>query len=153
LENTPPPNPEDAQLHVDAAAYSPLNQSVAWIKSNDNIIVSDIGFDYSVTCTGSWRDVNGSAWHGGQITVNMQCATNFTGTLYAHFYDFGDQDRRGSIVFESQSACLLEDHTGDGLWGAFEVTSAESSDGSLVLTADLTAGPNITISEILLIPD
>jgi len=153
LENTPPPDPENAQLHVDAAAYSPLNVSVPWVKSNDNIIASDIGFDYSVTCTGSWRDANASAWHGGQVTVDMQCPTNFTGTLYGHFYDFGDQDRRGSIVFESQPARLLEDHTGDGLWGAFEVTSAEASDGSLVLTADLTAGPNITITEILLIPD
>jgi len=152
LEDTPPSNPQDAQLHVDAAAYSPLNQSVTWNKSNDNIIVQDSGFDYSVSCDGSWRDATGSAWHGGQITVAVTCPTDFTGTFYAHFHDWNDQDRRGNVTFESQPTCLLEEHNGAGLWAAFVVTSTEASNGWLTLVADRTAGPNLMITEILLIP-
>ena len=71
--------------------------------------------------------------------------------LYVHFHDWNDNGRRGKLHFEGRE-CELGPHNGPGKWVKLAVMREDCLDGKLVLTAEPTTGPNLMITDVVLLP-
>ncbi|MBN2375047.1 MAG: hypothetical protein JXD22_01505 [Sedimentisphaerales bacterium] len=142
----------DAMLNIKAAANVPeLNQSTKWNKSLDLPIVVREGFNYRVQNGTAWRDDSGSAWPGNPLSISLNCPKGTQGTLYVHFHDWNNLNRRGRINFEGNQF-ILGDHTGTGRWIALDFIREDTLDNTLQLNVNADAGPNIMITQIVLVP-
>jgi hypothetical protein len=143
---------ETAALNVQLAAKLPQREvNTAWAAENDDVIIAGEGFAVALTGGGTWRDSFGSAWHGNPLSLAVRCPAGTEGSLYVLFHDWNGLGRRGVVTFEGER-CVLGDHAGAGLWIRFDVTADHTSDGMLELSARPTAGTNIMISQVVLVP-
>jgi len=148
-----PPDLRRAVLRVRAAVNVPtMEKNTPWQRKLDKVITAKKGFGYQPRNAGTWRDGTGSSWHGGRLGLLVRCPAGFAGTLYVHFHDWNRHNRRGVVTFEGKRPGTLGDHTGPGRWVAFDVTREHSADGKLELETEATAGPNLQITQIVLVP-
>lgn len=141
-----------AILIVDAAKnMDELNQNVEWSALMDEVRVKE-ETSYYLISDGIWKDEKGSAWHGQQMELHINCPKGILGTLYVHFHDWNNNNRSGILDFEGRKT-KLERHDDDGLWVEFHVMREDSNDGKLVLKTDVTTGPNLMITEVILIKE
>jgi len=152
LENQGAPTDLDtAVLNVRASTKEAFAKPGAWKASVDEPIALADGFGYSVQ-GGTYRDGHSSSWHAPHLIVNVTCPPKFEGTFYAHFHDWNHQDRSAALFFNGRDLGPLPRYAGDGFWLKLPVSAELSSKGQLILDARATKGPNVMITQIVLIP-
>ncbi|MCQ0112644.1 glycoside hydrolase family 2 TIM barrel-domain containing protein [Zhouia amylolytica] len=141
---------KNAVLQVNAAEnLKALNESVAWEIVNDEILVQK-EVSYNVKADGSWKDDEGTAWHGKEITVTLKCPEGMLGSFYVLFDDWNKQGREGILEFEGRKVQLGAHSANGGQWVKFHVMREDSNDGKLILKAKATKSNNLMIREIVL---
>lgn len=138
---------QDAILSIEAARLLDKESvSVPWELRFD-VIKSKEEITYSVEAD-VWKDNKGSAWHGKEMFVQINCPAGMLGSLYVHFDDWNKNDRKGVVEFEGRTA-KLGDHK-KGAWVKFHVMREDSNDGKLILKTKATNGPNLMITDVIL---
>jgi beta-galactosidase len=146
-----PTSLDKAAVNIRAAVHAPPMVPKPWSAAADQVISLAEGFGYTVG--GSlWRDNRGTAWHGGHLVVNVDCPPKCEGTFYAHFHDWNNEKRSAALFFAGRDLGPLSRYGGDGFWLRIPVTAAMTAEGSLVLDARVTSGPNVMISQIVFLP-
>jgi hypothetical protein len=141
---------KNAVLLVNAGAgLIDENQSTTWIAELDEIKLAE-KITYRVIADGVWKDTGGTAWHGKQIEIEIDCPAGILGTLFVHFHDWNNNGRAGLLNFEGRKL-KLGPHDGDGQWVPFHIMREDSNDGKLVLKAQTETGPNLMITKIAVI--
>jgi hypothetical protein len=140
---------EGAILYVDAAQkLQQKNQNIPWKKELDEIKVAN-GTDYKLEADGTWKDDSGAAWHGKQMELTIDCSEGMLGTLLVRFDDWNKNGRTGLLEFEGRKS-KIESHEA-GQWVQFHVMCEDSNDGKLVLKTRASSGPNLMITELILL--
>lgn len=148
---TEPVGLDRAVLRLTAAGkLTESKVSRPWSAELDEVLARAEGFDYAVNASGVWLDETDSAWHGGRMEVDVTVPRGFAGTLYVRWHDWNRNGRRGIVRCEG-IAYRLEDHAA-GLWSALEVTPADTADGTVSLSSETLAGPNLMITDLALVP-
>jgi beta-galactosidase len=141
----------NAILYFDAANnLQKINHSVPWKKEFDEIKVSK-GTNYKVKADGAWKDEMGSAWHGKEMELIINCPEGILGTLLVHFDDWNKNGRTGLLEFEGRKLKLGNHEKGQ--WVKFHVMREDSNDGKLVLKTYANSGPNLIIREVILLSE
>ena len=147
------PDVENAVLNIRAALTTTVGSSDKWSAkyNNDEIISMKSGFNYSIEGN-SWRDASASAWFNKHLVIRVQCPSDFSGDFYAFFHDSNKQKRSAALFFTGKDCGPLPRYDKKGVWLKFPVTPEMASSGELTLDANVTGGPNVSISQIILIP-
>ncbi len=147
-----PKNFENAVLYVKAGANDPSNGNVPWKPELDDAKVTEAGFGYDVKCNAIWKDGTGTAWWGdSKLVIEVRIPTPKIYDFYVHFHDWNDNGREGKIKFEGREY-ELGAHSGPGKWVKLEVLREDCLDGKVIIEATPTAGPNLQITAIVLVP-
>ena len=146
-----PKNIDKADLNIRAAANAPVGKPEAWTAAADKAIALKKDFSYSVNGD-VWHDAQSSAWHGQNIIITIDCPENFSGDFYAHFHDWNNQGRSTALFFCGKDLGPIANYDGEGFWLKQKVTPAMAKTGKITLDARNTKGPNVMISQIVLIP-
>ena len=140
-------------LHVDAGKKMTENNiSNPWDKKLDAIKVNE-GVDYKVKAEGVWLDDHVNAWHGKNMTIEVNCPNGILGTFYVQFNDWNDKGRTGYVEFEGRKVKLGKHQGIDGKWIKFHVMREDSNDGKLILKSKMEQGGNLMISQIVLVKE
>ena len=142
-----------AVMYVVAGDKVAPGVSPPWEPAHDTMRTMADGFNYAVEDAYSYRDAISSCWHGQNMRLRISCPRGFEGTLLVHLWDWSAQNRSVALFFEGRDLGPVSDYTGDGHWLRLPVTSVETDDGELVRTVRNTAGPNATISSVVLLAD
>ena len=143
---------KNAIFYVKAAArLKEQNTNRPWEMNYDSLLVSK-AVKYMVKADGIWKDNQVSAWHGKEMELNIQCPDGILGTLLVHFSDWNNNGRTGLLEFEGRKT-KLEKHTDDGLWVKFHVMREDSNDGKLLLKTSTYTGPNLMITDVILLKE
>ena len=145
------PDTANASLYVAAAAHAPFSKPDPWKTSLDEVIVKKDGFDYNVEGK-VWHQGNVAAWHNQHLVIEVDCPKDFEGDFYAFFNDFDGQGRGAALFFCGTDLGPISRYDKDGIWLKLPVTSEMAKTGKLRLDARVTKGPNVTVSQIALIP-
>jgi len=145
------PDTATAVLNIKAAANAPMAKSDSWKTSTDKIIAKDDGFDYNVEGK-VWRQGKNSVWHNPHLIVEVDCPKEFVGDFYVHFNDFSSEGRGAALFFCGTDLGPISRYDKEGIWLKLPVTSDMAKTGKLRLDARVTKGPNVTVSQIALIP-
>ena len=146
-----PPGFEKAVLYVKAGAHHPSAGDVPWKTAWDEVRAAP-GFTYKVQCNAVWKDDTAAAWWGSPVLrVELEVDKPELYDLYVHFHDWNDNGRRGKLHFEGRE-CELGPHNGPGKWVKLAVMREDCLDGKLVLAAEPTTGPNLMITDVVLLP-
>ncbi|UNY97876.1 hypothetical protein MQE36_12365 [Zhouia spongiae] len=141
---------KNAVLQVFAAKnLETENESVTWEGTSDQVLIQK-EVKYNVKADGTWKDDKGTAWHGKEMTITMECPEGMLGSFYVLFDDWNKQDREGIVEFEGRKVQLGAHSTKGGQWVKFHVMREDSNDGKLILKAKATKGNNLMIREIAL---
>jgi len=152
LQNSGAPTAMDrAVVNIRAAVNAPIGKPEPWNSVADKNIVLKEGFDYNVQ-GGLWRDSQSSAWHDRNLIVTVTCPTKFEGTFYAHFHDWNNLDRAAALYFSGQDMGPLSRYDGNGFWLKLPVTAEMTTKGLITLDARVIKGPNVMVSQIVLVP-
>ena len=147
-----PTDTSTAKLHVKAAGnVTALTTTAPWKIEADKVLAQAEGFDYEVA-GGTWRDAEGCAWHDPHLVITLRCPRNFEGTLYIHFRDWNRENRNAHLFFDGHDRGLVGRYDGPGVWVKQPVAKADSEDGKLLLDTQTISGPNVMISELMLMP-
>jgi beta-galactosidase len=148
------PDTSDAVLNVRASAKSPVGVFEIWDKEHqmDEVITRKCGFDYHVEGR-YWRDASHAAWFERHLVVNVSCPADFEGSFYVHLHDIDSSGRAAALFFCGRDRGPLPRYDGNGVWLKFPVSREMASGGELVFDARAIEGPNVTISQIILIPE
>ena len=122
--------------------------SLVWNKTLDQILAKADKCDYSVVCTDVWKDEDGTAWTGVEMTVMLKTPNGLIGDLFVKFVDTNKQNRQGSIWFEGREMKLGKHDESQGKWVKIFVMREDTNDGEIVLKTKATQGGNLMISEI-----
>ena len=126
-------------------------QSGPWSPAVDAVLRQAEGVDYRVAADGYSRDLHGRAWHGRKMKVVVHPRAGVPGKFFVRFADWNHLGRTGKLEFEGHARELAAH--GDGLWVEFPVIREDTNDGQLTLTAEVTSGPNLMITEIAFVPE
>lgn len=149
------PATDNAVLNVRAAVTATVGVTDAWDCENnsDEIIAMQSGYNYSIE-EKNWRDASSaSAWFAKHLVIRVSCPRDFRGSFYVFFHDSNSQERAAALFFSGKDHGPLPRYDKKGVWLKFPVTDEMASTGELVLDASVTRGPNVTISQIILIPE
>lgn len=137
-------------LEVDSAKKLQVKStSKPWSKKLDAIIVSE-STEYKVLADGIWKDDHISAWHGKDMTIEINCPSGILGSFYVQFNDWNNKGRAGYLEFEGRKLKLDKHAKKEGKWVKFHVMREDSNDGKLILKTKMTKGGNLMISKIVL---
>ena len=143
---------EQAALFVKAGAKHLASGNVAWKPELDDAKIAAAGFGYRVECHAVWRDESGAAWWGDKnIRIEVRIPKPKRYDFYVHFHDWNNNGRDGNIRFLGREY-ELGAHNGAGKWIKLEVRPEDCLDGKIVLEAETTAGPNLMITKLALVP-
>lgn len=143
---------EGSVLYVQAGAYHQKeNSSVPWKPELDKILLAE-KTNYRIKSDGVWKDSYGTAWHGKEMEITINCEDGILGSLYIHFHDWNNNNRSGEIEFEGRKV-KLDKHDDDGKWVKFHVMREDSNDGKLVVKTKALTGPNLMITKLVLIKE
>jgi hypothetical protein len=141
----------NAILYVDAAGnLRTERQNIPWKNGVDDIRISE-GASYTIKADGTWKGDHGSAWHGEELELVIDCPEGWLGSLLVQFQDWDDSGRTGLLEFEGRKT-KLGSHKG-GQWIQFHVMREDSMDGELVLRTRATSGHNLMITRVVLLAD
>ncbi len=146
------PDTSNALLNIKAAVNAPITKPDPWKTSMDEVIEKKEGFDYNVEGK-VWRQGNNSVWHDPHLIVKINCPKNFVGDFYVHFNDFSCEGRGAALFFCGTDLGPISRYDKEGVWLKLPVTAEMAKTGKLRLDARVTKGPNVVISQIVLIPE
>ncbi len=142
---------ENAIIYVKAGGRHPTgNGNVNWSAKEDSFAPPDASV-YTVKGAGTWAGDAGSAWVGSKIRIEITLKAAVSGLLKVKFVDWDRKGRRGTVRSDNEQTETLGAHE-NGQWVAFHIRREDCQDGKVVLEADSTAGPNLMIEELALIP-
>lgn len=147
---------ENAYLYIKAGARHPTRVGeVECDPQWDDFSVAMEGLSYKVsgartlmTPAGAERVGN---WAGKNIRVEIRMKEALSGILKVRFQDLGSRGRRGVVRSEDGQKQELGAHE-KGVWLEFPIRREDSLDGLIKLEADITAGPNLMITDIAFVP-
>jgi hypothetical protein len=145
---------ENAILYVKAGAHHPTGAGgVSWTADVDGVAPGKTAPGYTVTCGNVWAEPSGTAWTGTKIRIEIKVQAAVTGTLKVHFVDWNHASRRGIVRSVDDQQQILNAHdNAAGQWISFPIRREDCLGGKLFIEAEKTAGPNLMISEIALVP-
>lgn len=149
-ENRVPAGFENSVLYVSCGERATENGGKAWQKSLDEVRKQAKGADYHVSCDNVWKDSQGKAWTGAEITVEIKTPNGILGDLYVKFEDWNNQGRTGILSLEGRE-CLLDKPASAGQWVKLFVMREDTNDGKIVFKAKVKNGGNLMISQVALI--
>jgi len=142
---------QNVLLQVDAGTnLIDLNKSEKWAPMADKVTKTTKGVKYRVHADGVWKDKNVTAWHGRNMTIEMECPPGILGSFYVKFNDWNKKGRQGLLEFEGRKVKLGNHQGKEGKWVKFHVMREDSNDGKLILKTKVTQGGNLMISQIVL---
>jgi hypothetical protein len=149
-KNIEVPEPfKNAIFMVEAAAnVAEIEKSISWNSDLDKILILE-KVNYKVKSDGVWKDNSGTAWHGKEMEITLDCPEGMLGSLWVLFHDWNNNNRAGLLNFEGRKM-KLEKHSREGQWINFHVMREDSNDGKLMLKTNATSGPNLMITKIVL---
>ncbi|MBE0655224.1 MAG: hypothetical protein IH594_15595, partial [Bacteroidales bacterium] len=148
LENeTLMPDTANAVLHIVAAGNYAVDKELS---DYDQIKKWEKGFSYQVQGD-YFRDWVYSAWSKEHLVIKIDCPDDFEGRLYVHFYDPHDNGRAARIFYCGQDYGPIDRYDRKGVWLEFPVTKEMSKSG-ITLDARVSGGPDVHISQIILVP-
>ena len=140
---------KNAILYVNAAKnLTEKNTNIPWKAELDEVKIAK-NTSYKLKSDGVWKDDTGTAWHGKEMQLQINCPDGILGSLYIHFFDWDKNNRTGIINFEGRKVKLGK-HDGEGQWVKFHVMREDSNDGKLILKTQALTGPNLMITQIVL---
>lgn len=143
---------QQAILYVNAGAnLKKKGKSIPWSDAFDEVKIKE-NTSYQLKADGIWKDESGSAWHGKQLQLQINCPEGMLGTLYVHFHDWNNNGRTGMLDFEGRKVKLTK-HDGEGQWVKFHVMREDSNDSKLILKANTISGPNLMITKVVLVTE
>lgn len=143
---------KNAVLYIKAASeLDEENKDLPWKSNYDKVLVSKKS-KYELKGAGIWKDKKGTAWHGSDLELNIDCSEGMLGSLYVHLHDWNNQNRSGLLDFEGRKVKLGK-HNGKGQWVKFHVMREDSNDGNLKLKAKVTNGGNLMITKVVLVEE
>jgi hypothetical protein len=146
-----PPQFAIADLYVQAAVKAgSSNRSLPWQSAADHLLARAEGVAYRVEGDGIWKDPSGSAWHGKRLKVIIRPRAGVPGSLHVRFHDWNHNGRSGSVRCEDETR-PLGPHP-EGVWLKFDFTREHTNDGQLVLECEASTGPNLQITDLVLLP-
>lgn len=141
----------DVLIHVKSAELvKNKNIDLEWSKAMDQVVIQKENVNYNVQSDGVWKDNEGSAWHGKNMTITLDCPSGILGSFYVLFEDWNHQGREGIIEFEGRKVKLGKHNSKGGQWVKFHVMREDSNDGKLILKSKSTKGSNLMIRQIVL---
>jgi len=147
----PPNNINRAVMNIRAAANASLGKHDPWTAAADKVVALKKGFNYSIQGN-VFRDTQSSAWSGQTIIVKVDCPEDFEGTFYAYFHDWDKEYRSAALFFCGKDLGPLIKYGGEGVWLKQTITPKMAKTGKITLNARNLKGPNVVISQIVLIP-
>lgn len=143
----------DVVINVKAADNIPQKEvSQPWQWVFDRIVKKDEGFDYWVE-GGAWRDQIGCGWHNTSLIITLGYPKEFKGKLWVNFADWNAQKRSAAVFINGKDFGTVSDIGIKGKWVPIPVSQKDLVEGKLVLRADLINGPNVMISQIVLVKE
>ncbi len=140
----------NAILYINAAGkLNESDKSIAWSKDLDEIKLSE-ETSYQLKSGSVWKDEHVSAWHGGNMTLQINCPEGILGDFYVRFSDSNNKGRTGILDFEGRKS-ELGTHRGNGVWVKFHVMREDSNDGKLILKTKTKTGGNLMITDVVLV--
>jgi len=140
-----------AVINVKAAVNAKAGVDAPWKTDLDKVITLDDEFGYSIDGK-VWKDAGGATWHNTNLTVTVTCPVKFEGTFYAHFHDWSNQRREAALFFAGIDLGPISNYGGQGVWLKQAVTKEMTKNGQLRLDGRVTKGPNVVVSQIVLVP-
>jgi beta-galactosidase len=143
---------ENAAIYVKAGAKDTANGNTAWQPALDDAKIAEAGFGYNVQCDNVWKDSVATAWWSdSNLRIEVSIPTPKIYDFYVHFQDWNNYGREGKIKFQGREY-ELGPHTGDGKWVKLEVLREDYLAGKITLEAIPTAGGNLLVTAIALVP-
>lgn len=139
---------EKALLYVKCGGNMKESGSKTWQSDLDQVLAKVQKCDYKVVCDDVWKDENGTAWTGAEMTITIQTPNGLIGDLYVKFVDTSKQHREGSLWFEGRELKLEKHDDPQGKWVKIFVMREDTNDGTIVLKTKATKGGNLMISEL-----
>ncbi|WP_223551660.1 glycoside hydrolase family 2 TIM barrel-domain containing protein [Aestuariivivens sp. NBU2969] len=144
---------ENTILQVNAAGrLEELNTNKPWSNDLDDIEIAN-GTKYKVKAEGVWKDNQVTAWHGKNMTIEVNCPDGILGSFYVKFNDWNNQGREGFLEFEGRKLKLDKHEGKTGKWVKFHVMREDSNDGKIILKTNASKGGNLMIEEIILVKE
>lgn len=143
---------ENAVLYVACGKRLTQEGALPWSAEVDKVEMQDKRCSYLVKADNVWKDDQGTAWTGKEITVEMKTPNGIIGSLYAKFEDWNGQNRAGVVSLEGRES-VLTNCRGKAQWVKLFVMREDTNDGKVIFKARATEGGNLMISELALIKD
>lgn len=140
---------ENSVLYISCGERTSVDGATDWEKPLDHILKQGKGCDYRVTCDNVWKDEQGKAWTGSEITLEIKTPNGILGDLYVKFEDWNNQQRTGVLSLEGRE-CLLDRPSKNGQWVKLFVMREDTNDGKIVFKAKVKNGGNLMISRVAL---
>lgn len=143
-----------------AAFTAQKHADVPWGKRLDRAELTAGTYDLTGTGLRTWSDNDGSYWVADELTLTLKGCTNVRGKLLVRFRDpdsGGKRTAEGS--FDGARTFTVPAHgkgagNPDGsYWLTLPVDMEDFLDGKLEFTVKKTAGPNLMIDRVILIPN
>lgn len=150
VEASLPEGFEDALLYVSCGELSKTDGNVSWQKSLDKVEIQAQKADYQVTCDNIWRDENGTAWTGTEITVELKMPNGVIGDLYVKFEDWNKQKCSGILSVEGREF-TLDNLNGKDRWVKLFVMREDTNKGKVTFRAKASNGNNLIISKLVFV--
>lgn len=143
---------EKAVLYVKAGGKHPTkNGGVNWSAQEDSVAPAEGAPRYKVECSTVWADAGGTAWAGAKLRVEITMTNSFAGDLKVRFHDWNKAGRSGVVRSEDDQVQQLGAHQ-DGQWLSFPIRLEDCLDGKIVLEAEVSSGPNLMMTDLVLMP-
>lgn len=120
-----------------------------WKKGNDNVIVNEDDYDYSIECDGIWQDSKSTYWVGKQIILEIKVNHPKLMNLKMCFWDSNNSNRSGVVKCEDAPAVNLGNHEKE-TWISIPITRENCLDGVIKVTIECNRGPNIMLNKFAL---
>uniref|UniRef100_UPI0032172B42 glycoside hydrolase family 2 TIM barrel-domain containing protein n=1 Tax=uncultured Draconibacterium sp. TaxID=1573823 RepID=UPI0032172B42 len=127
------------------------NKNIPWGTDLDEVKIAE-NVTYKIVSAGTWKEGTNTAWHGKEMTLQINCPEGMLGSLLVHFHDWNNQKRTGMLDFEGRKS-KLDLHRGDGFWVKFHVMREDSNDGKLILKTKAETGSNLMITKVVLLKE
>ncbi len=151
IPSADPGDTAGALLDVSAAAQQARGGDDAWSPALDTARAAP-GAAYTVRCTGTWKDAQGTYWHGKTMRVTITVPRGArVSAVYARFRDPEGYGRAGTAALEGRHG-QLGNQSGAGYWAKFEIQPGDTADGRLVLETQCTQGANLMLDRLVVAP-
>jgi hypothetical protein len=140
---------ESSILYVDAGTHHADSLgSEEWSPQIDNVFKTE-SIDYRVSCKGVLQDSKGIYWYGKKIRIEIDVKYPKLMELRLRLSDPYHEGREGTIICEDDPEIKWPDNGNDG-WITMPITRENCLDGKIVIEANCTKGPDLMISNLIL---